>query len=143
MSAKMNTSREEVQLKPMSDAIVRSTPEPAIGGGNDISEGIMDIIRPSITKLDEQVKNTRKSQLLLAGDITKMSEYLKLINDDEQMPFDLDKYVRKLDDSQKRITNVATRLQALHDRMSTLQRQIARENFKHKQQTGQPNNPVA
>lgn len=35
----MNTSREEIQLKPMNDAIVRSTPEPAIGGGNDISEG--------------------------------------------------------------------------------------------------------
>jgi hypothetical protein len=35
----MNTSREEIQLKPMTDAIVRSTPEPAIGGGNDISEG--------------------------------------------------------------------------------------------------------
>lgn len=36
--------------------------------------GIMDIIKPSITKLDDQVKNTRKSQLLLAGDITKLSE---------------------------------------------------------------------
>lgn len=82
----MNLTREEVQLKPINDAIVRSSPENAIGGGNDISEGIfkiskkiliegiMDIIRPSITKLDDQVKNTRKSQLLLAGDITKLSE---------------------------------------------------------------------
>jgi hypothetical protein len=34
-------SREEIQLKPMAgaDAVTRATPEPAIGGGNDISEG--------------------------------------------------------------------------------------------------------
>jgi hypothetical protein len=57
---------------------------------------------------------------------------LKQINDDQQMPFDLDKYVRKLDDSQKRIASAATRLQTLHDRMGQLQRNIARETFKQK-----------
>jgi hypothetical protein len=35
----MNNSGEEIQLKPINDAVIRSTPEPAIGGGNDISEG--------------------------------------------------------------------------------------------------------
>lgn len=110
----------------------------------------MDIIRPSITKLDEQVKNTRKSQLLLAGDITKLSECmfitfillsiyldLKQINEEQGMPFELDKYCRKLDDSQKRVSNIAIRLQALHDRMTNLQKQIARESFKQKQQNSQ------
>lgn len=37
------------------------------GGGSEMSDVIMDTIRPAIVKFDEQVKNTRKSQILLAN----------------------------------------------------------------------------
>ncbi|CAD5230767.1 unnamed protein product [Bursaphelenchus okinawaensis] len=106
--------------------------EPAIGGGNDISEGIMEIVRPALQELDSQVKNTRKSQVSLAENVQKLSEYLKEILDEKQMPFDLGDYVRRLDDSTKRISNVQTRIQAMHDKMTQLQRQIAKETFKQK-----------
>ena len=49
------------------------------------------------------------------------------------MPYDLEKYVRKMDDSRRRINDTALRLQSVHDRMSQLQRNIARESFKKKQ----------
>ncbi|CAD5233349.1 unnamed protein product [Bursaphelenchus xylophilus] len=108
-------------------------PEPAIGGGNDISEGIMDIVRPALQTLDAQVKETRKSQIHLGENIQKLSEYLKEILDEKQMPFDLGDYVRRLDDSTKRIYNVQSRIQVMHEKMTHLQRQIARETFKQKQ----------
>ncbi|KAH7728978.1 SNARE-associated protein Snapin [Aphelenchoides avenae] len=113
-----------------------SSPDPAIGGGNDMSEGIMEMVRPAVLKLDEQVKNTRKSQLLMANQINQLSNFLKHIIDDQPSPVDLDSYVRKLDDSRKRVMNVSARLQQIHERMSQLQRSIARETFKQKQQRG-------
>ena len=50
------------------------------------------------------------------------------------MPYDLEKYVRKMDDSRRRISEASARLQGFHDRMSQLQRLVARESFKKKQQ---------
>ncbi|KAI6231029.1 Biogenesis of lysosome-related organelles complex 1 subunit 7 [Aphelenchoides besseyi] len=103
------------------------------GGCRDVSESIMQMIRPSVEKLDTQVKNTRKSQISLIADVNQIAELLKQINDNQlQMPFDLEKFVRKLDDSQKRLTSLSTRMTAIHDRISQLQRQIARETFRHK-----------
>lgn len=58
---------------------------------------------------------------------------LKKISDEQPMPYDLEKYVRKMDDSRRRINDTAVRLQSLHDKMSQLQRNIARESFKKKQ----------
>ena len=56
------------------------------------------------------------------------------MTDDQSMPYDLGAYVRKLDDSRRRVSGLSSRLQAIHERMSQLQRGIARETFKHKQQ---------
>lgn len=121
--------------------------EPTIGGGNDISEGIMDVVRDALAGLDGQVKNTRKSQVYLGENIQKLSECklttffivfcldLKEILDEKQMPFDLGEYVRKLEDSTKRIQNVQGRIQSMHEKMTALQRQIARETYKQKQTT--------
>ncbi|KAI6180209.1 Biogenesis of lysosome-related organelles complex 1 subunit 7 [Aphelenchoides besseyi] len=92
------------------------------GGCRDVSESIMQMIRPSVEKLDTQVKNTRKSQISLIADVNQIAELLKQINDNQlQMPFDLEK-----------LTSLSTRMTAIHDRISQLQRQIARETFRHK-----------
>lgn len=45
------------------------------------------------------------------------------------MPYDLDAYVQKLDDSRKRVVNLSLRLHTIHDRMSVLQRSIRRETY--------------
>lgn len=49
------------------------------------------------------------------------------------MPYDLDVYLRKLDESKKRVSNVSSQLQSINDRLSQLQRNISRETFKQKQ----------
>ncbi|KAI1704588.1 snapin/Pallidin domain-containing protein [Ditylenchus destructor] len=133
------SARETIQLNsiqtegapPSSSA---TTPDPAIGGGSDMCEAIMEMVRPAVVKLDEQVKNTRKSQLMLANHINQLSSYLKVIGDEQSAPYDLDAYVRKLDDSRKRVSSMTGRLQIIHERMSQLQRNIARETFRQKQQ---------
>ena len=120
-------------------------PSITIGGGSDISEGskvlsecerlilkhvilgIMSMIRPSVQRLDEHVKTTRISQITLATELKKLSEYLKTISDNQKTPFDLEKYVRKLADAQTRVSNAAARLTAMQERMSALQRGVARE----------------
>ncbi|KAE9550857.1 hypothetical protein FO519_005938 [Halicephalobus sp. NKZ332] len=122
--------REVIPMANMNE----STNETTIGGGNDMTEAIMDAVRPAVHKLDEQVKNTRKSQLHLLAQMDELSQFLKKISDEQPMPYDLEKYVRKMDDSRRRINEASIRLQGFHDRMSQLQRLVARESFKKKQQ---------
>lgn len=57
---------------------------------------------------------------------------LKHIAEDMSMPYNLDVYIKKLDDSRKRVTNVSQRLHSIHDRVSALQRNIRRETFNQK-----------
>ncbi|KAF7639785.1 hypothetical protein Mgra_00000705 [Meloidogyne graminicola] len=108
---------------------------PVIGGGTEMGEAIMEMIRPAVQRLDDQVKCTRKSQILLASHIDELSKKLKGIVDEQTLPYDLDIYVRKLEESRKRMFNVNQRLQSLHGRVSQLQRSAAREIQKQRQTT--------
>lgn len=103
----------------------------------------MEMVRPAVEKLDEQVKNTKKSQLLLNNHIdqltTSKKHYLdlyfltpiisglKLLMDQESMPYDLGAYVQKLDESRRRTSSVVSRLHQLHDRIAVLQKSIMKE----------------
>lgn len=58
---------------------------------------------------------------------------LKTVAEDQALPYDLDAYVQKIDESRKRVSNLSNRLHNIHDRMTALQRNIARETFKQKQ----------
>ncbi|VDD90950.1 unnamed protein product [Enterobius vermicularis] len=102
-------------------------------GGTEMSEGLMDIMKPAIERLDAQILATRSSQYTLYESIKTLADYLKGISTKRQAPFDLDVYVRKLDDSKKRIVTVGTMLQNLHDRLGRLQRKVAREVYNQKQ----------
>uniref|UniRef100_A0A0N5AVP1 Biogenesis of lysosome-related organelles complex 1 subunit 7 n=1 Tax=Syphacia muris TaxID=451379 RepID=A0A0N5AVP1_9BILA len=102
-------------------------------GGTDMSEGLMDIMKPAVERLDAQILATKSSQYYLNQSIQELAEYLKEVSNKKQAPFDLDVYVRKLDDSKKRIATVATLLQNLHERLGKLQRKIAREVYSQKQ----------
>uniref|UniRef100_A0A1I7YI58 Biogenesis of lysosome-related organelles complex 1 subunit 7 n=1 Tax=Steinernema glaseri TaxID=37863 RepID=A0A1I7YI58_9BILA len=105
-----------------------------VGGGNELTEGIMNVIGPAIHRLDEQVHNTRTSQVSLALQIDELSQYLKAINDEQSdVHYDLDVYVSKLDDSRRRVSNVSQTLLGIQERLSQLQRGIARESYAQKQ----------
>lgn len=91
-SAAISTSSlsETIQLGPVAEEEEQSgSSGPIIGGGTEMSKGlhfnfliklkigiftaIMEMVHPAIEKLDEQVKNTRKSQLYLANHIDQLS----------------------------------------------------------------------
>lgn len=105
------------------------------------------MVKPAIEKLDEQVKNTKKSQVLLNNHIDQLTTSekqgiksifhifytalittgLKLLMDHESMPYDLGGYVQKLDESRRRTTSVVSRLHQLHDRIAVLQKSVLKE----------------
>uniref|UniRef100_A0A0N4Z0Z1 Biogenesis of lysosome-related organelles complex 1 subunit 7 n=1 Tax=Parastrongyloides trichosuri TaxID=131310 RepID=A0A0N4Z0Z1_PARTI len=93
----------------------------------------MDVVQPLISKLDEQVKLTRKSQTDLNNKIQEVSSYLKTITDTLDKPFELDSYARKLEENSARILNVQTTLISIQERVGELQRNIQRETYHTKQ----------
>ncbi|KJH47954.1 hypothetical protein DICVIV_05974 [Dictyocaulus viviparus] len=85
----------------------------------------------SIESLEEQIRATRASQIELNEKIKEMAEFLHELNDHEE-PYDIQLYVAKLQDSKRRLHNVSQVIGSVHDRLSRIQRMIAREIFKKK-----------
>ncbi|CAI4228048.1 unnamed protein product [Auanema sp. JU1783] len=92
---------------------------------------MLSSMRESITQLENQITHTRNSQDLMIKNITVLSDYLHGFNESE-VPYDLQVYVDKLHDSKRRIAATETTMGQLHDRLSRLQRQIAREVYNTK-----------
>ncbi|KAL3989246.1 Snapin/Pallidin family protein [Acanthocheilonema viteae] len=120
--------------------MTESSPDEVVQGSAAmlLSNGIMGIVQPAVERLDNQVHQARASQYTLNMHIRELAQYLKEISDEQQAPYDLDFYVRKLDDSKKRVTVVGNVLQNVHDRLSRLQRNIARQVYQQKQRIIQP-----
>uniref|UniRef100_A0A0K0EMV7 Biogenesis of lysosome-related organelles complex 1 subunit 7 n=2 Tax=Strongyloides stercoralis TaxID=6248 RepID=A0A0K0EMV7_STRER len=105
-----------------------------------IEKDNMDVVQPLITKLDEQVKLTRKSQTDLSSKIQEISSYLKELTDKLDKPFELDSYARKLEENNARILNVQTTLISIQERIGELQRNIQREAYQTKEACNLTNN---
>ncbi|CAG9536560.1 unnamed protein product [Cercopithifilaria johnstoni] len=119
--------------------MTESSPDEVIHDGAVLlSNGIMGIVQPAVERLDNQVHAARASQFTLNMHIRELAQYLKEISDEQQAPYDLDLYVRKLDDSKKRVAAIGYVLQNVHDRLSRLQRNIARQAYQQKQRIIQP-----
>ncbi|EFO25879.2 SNARE-associated protein Snapin [Loa loa] len=103
-----------------------------------LSNGIMGIVQPAVERLDSHVHAALASQYTLNMHIRELAQYLKEISEEQQAPYDLDLYVRKLDNSKKRVTAIGNVLQNVHDRLSRLQRNIARQAYQQKQRIVQP-----
>ncbi|CAJ0569766.1 unnamed protein product, partial [Mesorhabditis spiculigera] len=106
------------------------------GGGGAITIDGNDLtfaaVAPALEKLDGQIAATRDSQKLLNQNVEVLSEFLHELNSSDE-PYDLISYELKLMDCKKRIVTTGTQLGNIHDRLSKLQRQIAREVYKKKQ----------
>ncbi|GMT24598.1 hypothetical protein PFISCL1PPCAC_15895 [Pristionchus fissidentatus] len=85
----------------------------------------------AIATLDAHTVLTRNSQSELTKSIEELSEFLRVLSDHRE-PFDISSSVRKLNDCQRRVGDVSSRLIAVTDRLGTLQREIARETHQHK-----------
>ncbi|CAJ0583371.1 unnamed protein product, partial [Mesorhabditis spiculigera] len=106
-----------------------SSPDEA-GGGSEMAAGIMSVVQPSVEALDRQIVNTKRAQAHLNEQIELVSEVLHGIGDDSE--YDLLEYVNKVEESKKRINRSGAVLEKIHDRLSQLQRDIARQIHKEK-----------
>ncbi|CAJ0935547.1 unnamed protein product, partial [Mesorhabditis belari] len=117
----------------------KSSPIPSpdeVGGGSEMAAGIMAVIQPSVQLLDSQIVSTKRAQAVLAEKIQDMADLLHNLG--EEPEYDLDVYTRKIDDSKRRITNAGSTLEKIHDRLSKLQREIARQVHKEKTEMTAP-----
>ncbi|PAV89327.1 hypothetical protein WR25_05565 [Diploscapter pachys] len=102
-----------------------------IGGGSDMCDGLMALLKPAVEELDKQVLSAKKSQIMLAERIQEISDALHDMNDDE--PYDLDELIRKLDDCRRRMAISYGIISNVNERLGVLQREIAREIHAKKQ----------
>ncbi|CAB3984948.1 SNARE-associated Snapin-like [Paramuricea clavata] len=99
---------------------------------NSLNSGLMHVLQPSIEALDHKVNTVRQSQVTLREQIDRLSEDLVKLGDCQDLPIDLEPYVKKLIGSRRRITLVNSILQNAQERLKRLNQNISRETAKKK-----------
>lgn len=97
-----------------------------------ISGGMMGVFKPAIEQLDERVRSTRISQIELKQQIESLAEDLCKISDAQNMPFELDAYVKKLMNAKRRVMLVNNILQNAQERLNRVHQNVARETARRK-----------
>ncbi|EEC10248.1 SNARE-associated protein snapin, putative, partial [Ixodes scapularis] len=93
-----------------------------------LNEGLIGLLHPTIEQLDERVKSTRVSQLELRQHIDSLAEDLRRVSEEQEVPYDLDGYVKKLLNAKRRVVLVNSILQNTQERLNRINQSISREN---------------
>uniref|UniRef100_A0A6G5ADW0 Biogenesis of lysosome-related organelles complex 1 subunit 7 n=2 Tax=Rhipicephalus microplus TaxID=6941 RepID=A0A6G5ADW0_RHIMP len=93
-----------------------------------LAEGIIGLLLPTVEQIDERVKSTRISQLELRQHIDTLAEDLRALSEKQQIPYDLDSYVKKLVNAKRRVVLVNSILQNTQERLNRINQSITREN---------------
>ena len=78
---------------------------------DNLTDGLVGLLRPSLEALDKGVCNTRDAQNELKDRINSLEQQLLAIEAEQSCPVDLESYINKLNNSKKRILIVNTILQ--------------------------------
>jgi DNA repair exonuclease SbcCD ATPase subunit len=97
-----------------------------------LTEGIIEVLKPTLEELDERVLHVRQSQMELKQNIDCLTEDLKKIREQQQTPIELDSYLKKLSNSRRRVMLVSNILQNLQERMSKLHFNVSKETARRK-----------
>ncbi|KAI8512457.1 PREDICTED: SNARE-associated protein Snapin-like [Branchiostoma belcheri] len=113
---------------------------PAPGETRDaLADGMMRLLRPAVEELDERVRGVRQSQLELREQIDGLCGELKKINEEQQVPVDLEPYVKKLMNARRRVMVVNNILQNAQERLGRLHQSVSRETARRKALLEPPN----
>eukprot|EP00112_Aurelia_sp_Birch-Aquarium-sp1_P015084 Seg331.2 transcript_id=Seg331.2/GoldUCD/mRNA.D3Y31 product="SNARE-associated protein Snapin" protein_id=Seg331.2/GoldUCD/D3Y31 len=108
---------------------------------NDLSNGILQILKPAVEEVDNRVLDVRKSQLDLREYIDKLTSDLQKLAELQKPPIDLDSYVKKLLNCRRRVVLVNSVLNNTHERLNKLQQNIVRETNKKRASLEAPSLP--
>ncbi|EDO34638.1 predicted protein [Nematostella vectensis] len=97
-----------------------------------LAEGLMHLFKPAIEELDTKVHSVRQSQVEVRSQIDKLSEELHRLSELQDIPVDLDVYVKKLMNSRRKIMLVNNILQNAQERLGRLHLNVTKETAKRK-----------
>ncbi|KAL8602069.1 hypothetical protein ACOMHN_007339 [Nucella lapillus] len=99
---------------------------------DSIATGIFELLKPAVDEIDDRVKTVRESQIELRQQIDNLCDDLKKISENEAVPVELDPYVKKLNNSRRRVMLVNSILQNVQERLHKLQNNVSKETARRK-----------
>ncbi|XP_078288050.1 SNARE-associated protein Snapin [Rhinoraja longicauda] len=103
-----------------------------IRGGDALSDGLLELLRPGVQEVDGQVQAVRESQVELREQIDRLAAELCRVNDEQKVSLDLDPYVKKLLNARRRVVLVSNILQNAQERLRRLNHSVAKEMTRRK-----------
>lgn len=97
-----------------------------------LADGLIGLFKPAVDQLDDRIRATRLSQLELKNELDSLIEELKKIQDIQQVPVELDAYVKKLINVKHKVTVVSNVLQGAQDRLNRLHQLVDKEKLKRR-----------
>ncbi|XP_045197037.1 SNARE-associated protein Snapin-like [Mercenaria mercenaria] len=97
-----------------------------------ITDGMIDLLKPTVEEIDDRVKTVRESQVELRQQIDCLAEDLQVISGSQTVAVDLESYVKKLNNSRRRVMLVNNILQNVQERLTKLYNNVSRETARRK-----------
>ncbi|XP_039264437.2 SNARE-associated protein Snapin-like [Styela clava] len=100
--------------------------------GQDISNGIFQLLKPAVEQVDTQVQKVRESQLELRQQIEAVTNELQKISEEHQVNIDLEPYVQRLISTKRRVVLISNIVQNVQERLIKLHKNAEKEVIRHK-----------
>ncbi|KAI0240004.1 SNARE-associated protein Snapin [Lamellibrachia satsuma] len=97
-----------------------------------LADGLVGLLKPVVEEIDERVRAVRQSQVDLRKHIDSVADDLKKISENEQVPIELDAYVKKLTNARRRVMLVNNILQNAQERLNKLHYSVSKETARKK-----------
>ncbi|KAL3871232.1 hypothetical protein ACJMK2_039240 [Sinanodonta woodiana] len=107
-----------------------------------VTDGLVELLKPAVEEIDERVKTVRESQVELRSQIDSLADDLKRISESQAVPIDLEPYVKKLNNSRRRVMLINNILQNVQERLNKLYTNVSKETARRKSMLD-PQNPAA
>ncbi|KAK3593665.1 hypothetical protein CHS0354_013561 [Potamilus streckersoni] len=107
-----------------------------------VTDGLVELLKPAVEEIDERVKTVRESQVELRSQIDSLADDLKRISESQAVPIDLEPYVKKLNNSRRRVMLINNILQNVQERLNKLYTNVSKETARKKSMLD-PQNPAS